>query len=229
MERNIQFTKELDDAYNNLLKEKSENFQDYFSVNINKEENNNMNNEIDFNQMEENIANYNKERLIKIIEKLKVELKKEKIRNHKIISEFNKVTLNRDQMEKIFESCVYEVKRQIHNRKIKELANVKTNFILQELNDIKLEHFQSSDKRKVLETFILNDQVVTMIKEHLSNKKPEEFNIVKFYKSSSDFNKTQSTLAKTDFKFRSNSKFKILSPYVNRMNSVYNRSQFNII
>lgn len=231
LERNIQFTKELDDRNNNFLKDTKVNFDDYLNNNINNNENHNGKNEYDLNKLEsENIANFNQDKLMKIIEKLKVELKKEKIRNHKILSEFNRLTLNRDQFEKIFESCVEEMKREIHSRKLKELSHVKTNSILKELKEIKLEQFQNIDKRKIIEKFILNDQVVIMLKEHLSNKKPEESSIMKFHKTSSDFNKTQSTLTKTDFKFRTNSKFKIhsLNNNNNRIHSVYNRSQLLI-
>lgn len=225
LERNIQFSKELDDRYHSILKERNLMVEDNVCINCKNEEK--TKNDFDFNHLieTENLENYNQEKLIKIIEKLKNDLKKEKFRNHKILKEFNKLTLNADKLQKIFESSVEEIRKDIHNRKLKELVQTKSQATLQELKDVKLDHFHNVDKKKLLENFLLNDEVVEFIKEHLNNKKYEEKNVMKFYQSSKDFYK----FSKTDLKFRSNSKFKIISPIGNRQYSVYNRPNLNMI
>ncbi len=122
-----------------------------------------------------------KEKVIKIIEKLKYELKKERIRNNKIIGEFNKILLDKNKLEKIFIECVEEIRKDIMHRKLKDnLNNTKnnmSNFInIQNLkkkeafpviNDIKFENFLSTDKKKLIEIFIAKDEVVNFLRENI--------------------------------------------------------------
>jgi hypothetical protein len=229
LERNIQFSKELDDRYHDILREKNSMVEENIYLNSNKEEK--TKNDFDFHHLmeTENLENFNQEKLIKIIERLKNDFKKEKFRNHKILKEFNKLTLNEDKLQKIFESCVEEIRKDIHNRKLKDLAQTKSQTTLQELKDVKLDHFHNIDKKKLLEKFLLNDEVVEFIKEHLNKKKSGEMNMMKFHHSSKDFNKQLPNFSKTEIKFHSNSKIKILSPIGNKQYSVYNRTNLNMI
>lgn len=122
-----------------------------------------------------------KEKIIKIIEKLKYELKKERTRNNKIIGEFNKILLDKNKLEKIFVECVEEIRKDIMHRKLKDnLNNTKNNFTnfinLQNhkkkeafpvINDVKFENFLSTDKKKLLEIFLSKDEVVNFLRENI--------------------------------------------------------------
>jgi hypothetical protein len=224
LERNIKFSKELDDRYNNLLKEKNTpNDEDISKFNYNVKEN--FSKEKEILQLEsENNVNLSMDKLVKMIDKLKIDLKIEKIRNHKILCEFNKLSVNRDQIEKIFESCVEDLKKDIHERRLKELVSIKNSPPPIELKDIKIDNFSFVDKKKLLEKFITNEDVINFIKDHFKTKRPEEINLIKIFKPAKDFNKTQSSFPKAEFKYKTDSKFKIFSKFANKMNSIYNRS-----
>ena len=188
LESNIQSMKEVEKE-NNEIKEKLNN-----NINNNIEINNNNNNEI-YN--ENNVYNYdnsennnliennnnisnnnnnisNSDKLYYIIEKLKQELRKERLRNHKTLSEFNKMILEKNKLESIFKDCVDEVRKDIFNRKLKESINnenkkFKTNYnnnniVMPYVSDIKFDKFLPFDKRKVIENFVLNEEVNEMIK-----------------------------------------------------------------
>lgn len=120
-----------------------------------------------------------KEKIIKIIDKLKFELKKERTRYSKIISEFNKILLDKNSLEKIFIESVEEIRKEIMHRKIKDSINNKNNFssTLQGfnkkkesfpvINDVKFENFLSTDKKKLIEIFIAKDEVVNFLKDNI--------------------------------------------------------------
>lgn len=123
-----------------------------------------------------------KERITLIIEKLRAELKKEKNRNQKIIGEFNKILLDKKKLEKIFIECVEESRREILQRKpLDTMHSTKTGFFgfgkkthfapqsFPNLSEIQFEHFQATDKKKLLENFLLRDEIVCFLKENLSN------------------------------------------------------------
>jgi len=118
------------------------------------------------------------ERILRIIDKLKNELKKEKTRSNKIVGEFNKILLDKNKLEKIFIDCVEETRKEIMQRKIKDsLNNKNSNFYTQfnskkresfpVLNDIKFENFLSTDKRKLLEMFLSKEEVVNFLRENI--------------------------------------------------------------
>ena len=55
-----------------------------------------------------------------LIDKLKLELKKEKIRNQKNLSELNKILIKKNKLENIFIDCVEETRKSIFNRRLKD-------------------------------------------------------------------------------------------------------------
>ena len=190
LESNIQSMKEVEKE-NNEIKEKLNNNLNINNFNNNIESNNNNENENynldnsennnlieNNNNISNNINNNisNSEKLYYIIEKLKAELRKERLRNHKTLSEFNKMILEKNKLESIFKECVDEVRKDIFNRKLKETINneskkFKTNYnnnnnkiVMPYVSDIKFDKFLPFDKRKVIETFVLNEEVNEMIK-----------------------------------------------------------------
>lgn len=127
-------------------------------------------------------SNFDKEKVLRFIEKLKIELKKEKTRNSKIVAEFNKILMDRKKLEKIFVESYDETRKDILQRKMRDTMQWKAPFIsggnkslanssasLPVLNDIKFENFQLTDKRKLLEVFFLSDEVMEIVKENLSS------------------------------------------------------------
>jgi hypothetical protein len=129
----------------------------------------------------ESINNKDKEKLekiIKFIERLKSDLKKEKNRNNKIIAEFNKILLDRKKLEGIFIDCYEETRREIFQRKMRDTMQWKNAFLqsktnnnssLPNIDDIKFENFQILDKKKLLENFLLNEEVFELIKNNLGD------------------------------------------------------------
>lgn len=147
-------------------------------------------NNYDSNNNNNNNINYNieKEKIINLIEKLKAELKREKSKNSKLVAEFNIILLEKKKLEKIFMDCVEETRKEILQRKSKENINStksaffssfaakgkSTNFtLLPSISDIKYENFQLNDKKKLLETFIMKDEVINFIRENLSSINPD--------------------------------------------------------
>ena len=141
------------------------------------EDNSNIENTI--RREEEKEENY-KERSMVLVEKLKSELKKEKLRNHKLFTEMNNLLKEKSKIENIFIDCVEETRKSILNRRIKTKLDqrmVKSNS-MKNFNaiDTKYETFLPSDKRAILESFLFNDEISAIIKEALILKpsKPTE-------------------------------------------------------
>jgi hypothetical protein len=86
----------------------------------NSNQNNNMGNNSMLNYDDDNYEQIGKDKLIRIVEKLKMDLKKERTRNHKILAELNKIMLDQNKLEKIFIDCVEESRKEIFNRKLKD-------------------------------------------------------------------------------------------------------------
>jgi len=140
-----------------------------------------------------------KDKIIKIIEKLKEELKKEKNKNQKIICDFNKIILDKKKMEKIFMDCVEESRREILQRKLRDTVHTtksgffksfgkKSGLNLPAINDIKYENFQPSDKRKLVENFLMREEIINFIKENLVNINSAENKLS--YLQKNNFNET---------------------------------------
>ena len=183
LESNIQSMKEVEKE-NTELKEKMTKISiDNMNSNTNEENGNNSKNENYSNiSSNNNYESIQKEKLLYIIEKLKVDLKKERMRNHKTLSEFNKMILDKNKLETIFSDCVEEVRKEIFNRKLKETINenysnkkIKNDTVtVPYVGDIKYEKFLPVDKRKVIEMFILKDDVAGIVHDLVFNKPKNE-------------------------------------------------------
>ena len=183
LESNIQSMKEVEKE-NTELKEKMTKISiDNMNNNTNEENGNNSKSEnYSNNSSNNNYESIQKEKLLYIIEKLKVDLKKERMRNHKTLSEFNKMILDKNKLETIFSDCVEEVRKEIFNRKLKETINenysnkkIKNDTVtVPYVGDIKYEKFLPVDKRKVIEMFILKDDVAGIVHDLVFNKPKNE-------------------------------------------------------
>ena len=121
------------------------------------------------------------------IRRLKADLKKERLRNHKTLSEFNKMILNKNKLELIFQESVEEVRKDIFNRKLKETMDAnyaknrrnnskagKSQITIPYISDIKYQNYLPKDKQKIIEAFILNEEVIGIVKDLIFNKSRDE-------------------------------------------------------
>ena len=181
LESNIQSMKDIEKE-NNELKEKMTkiSIDNMNSNNTNEENYNNSKSDNDSNySSNNNYESIKREKLLYIIEKLKVDLKKERMRNHKTLSEFNKMILDKNKLETIFSDCVEEVRKDIFNRKLKETINdnrksKNDTVTVPYVGDIKYEKFLPVDKRKIIEMFILKDDVAGIVHDLVFNKPKNE-------------------------------------------------------
>ena len=116
-----------------------------------------------------------KEKYLYLIDKLKMELKKEKLRNHKSLSELNKILLEKNKLQNIFIDCVEETRKNIFNRRLKENLNYKNGKMKTAPNlnieiNTQYDSFLPSDKKAILENFVFNDEVSNIIREAIFNK-----------------------------------------------------------
>ena len=179
LESNIQSMKDIEKE-NNELKEKMTKISiDNNSNNTNEENGNNSKSENDSNYSSNNYESIKREKLLYIIEKLKVDLKKERMRNHKTLGEFNKMILDKNKLETIFSDCVEEMRKEIFNRKLKETINdtkksKNDTVTIPYVGDIKYEKFLPVDKRKIIEVFILKEDVAGIVHDLVFNKPKNE-------------------------------------------------------
>ena len=175
LEKNIENHKELE---NEMIQMKDllqkENFE-------------NNNNEKSFLNSTREDDDYSKEKLIYMVEKLRADLKKEKIKNSKTLGELNKILLEKNKLENIFIDCVEETRKNIFNRRLKDnlIYNNKKK-VLDSYKNIninsKYDSFLPSDKKAILENFVFNDEVSNIIRETIFNKPKKD-------KEISDMNK----------------------------------------
>ena len=104
-----------------------------------------------------------------------MELKKEKLRNHKSLSELNKILLEKNRLQNIFIDCVEETRKNIFNRRLKENLNYKNGKMKTAPNlnieiNTQYDSFLPSDKKAILENFVFNDEVSNIIREAIFNK-----------------------------------------------------------
>ena len=142
---------------------------------------NNQNNKIINNLEKLNVEEIKKFQDINNLEeqlrKSKTELKREKERANKALVNLNKIYLERNKYETIFQNCVEETKKIIFNRRVKENKgfkiknrtgigkyDYKVNF------STKFEDFLPTDKMNTLENFIFNEEVFNLVKEIIFSK-----------------------------------------------------------
>lgn len=129
----------------------------------------------DTSSLQVNEDQHYKERSIALIEKYKDELKREKIRNHKLFNEINQMMLEKNKVENIFIDCVEETRKAILNRRLKEkIGKYSKMKLVQNINNIDVntqyDSFLPKDKREILENFLFNDEVSKIVREALITK-----------------------------------------------------------
>ena len=130
-------------------------------------------------EIEKKDKNEEKFQLFHLLDKYKKDLQKEKIKNNKVIDELVKIKQERNKLENIFIDCVEETRKNIFNRRLKKTSYEKINknrsFISNDNNrrniNINYSNFLTTDKKKIIENFILNDDVSNFIREVMFIKK----------------------------------------------------------
>jgi hypothetical protein len=113
------------------------------------------------------------------IRRYKSEIKINKDKAHKALAELNKVYLEKNKLETIFNDCVNQTKKIIYNRKLKENKSYKIknktglgkydykiNFTT------KYEDFLPGDKQSTLENFLFNEEVYNFVKDAIFKHPP---------------------------------------------------------
>ena len=159
LEKNTLITKELENSINHLREIL---YQEQNKIEIGKSE-----------KKEEKVQ------LSNLLDKYKKDLQKEKIKSNKAIGELVKIKQERNKLENIFIDCVEETRKNIFNRRLKKTSYEKINknrsFISNDNNrrniNINYSNFLTTDKKKIIENFILNDDVSNFIREVMFIKK----------------------------------------------------------
>ena len=134
----------------------------------------------------QNMENLNVEELKKVqdisnleeqLRKSKTELKREKERANKALVNLNKIYLERNKYETIFQNCVEETKKIIFNRRVKENKGFKIKnrtgigkYDYKVNLSTKFEDFLPTDKMNTLENFIFNEEVFNLVKDIIFSK-----------------------------------------------------------
>lgn len=199
LESNIEAMKEVEKE-NTDLKEKNTKVN-LLTTNNN---NNNMRGEYIRDQMNQNESNIEVEKMNYIVERIKLDLKKERERHQKTINELNKIILDKHKLESIFVDCVEEMRKEIFNRKLKETidngynkkfmsqtAKDKEVIKIPYVSDIKYDKFLPSDKKKLLKEYILKDEVMAVFHDILFNKVKKEAECMQMLKGISILNENR--------------------------------------
>lgn len=192
LESNIQAMKEVEKE-NTELKDKTSKANLSTNNNVRSEYNQ------ELNPIESNI---DIEKMHYIIEKIKLDLKKERERHQKTINELNKIIIDKHKLESIFVDCIEEVRKDIFNRKLKETIDNSNNkkymsqtskdiIKIPYVSDIKYDKFLSADKRKLMEEFILKDEVIAIFHDLLFNKQKKEAEHMQMLKGISILNENR--------------------------------------
>jgi hypothetical protein len=158
LENNINSHKEIENELNQM-KEMIVNKENENENNVTKSTN--FDDEINFNE----------------INRLKNELKREKMKNQKNLNELNRIALEKNKLENIFIDCIEETRKNIFNRRLKENL---TNRMKKKNFDVKTNYdsFLPNDKKAILENFVFNDEVSNLIRETIFNKPKKEKEII---------------------------------------------------
>ena len=170
LESNIQSHKDLEQKLNVTKSLLNSQKLEFSSVNHNNHNFENLNDEEiqkiqDFNSLEEQLR------------RSKTELKREKERANKALVSLNKIYLERNKYEGIFQNCVEETKKIIFNRRVKENKGFKIKnrtgigkYDYKINLSTKFEDFLPSDKLNTLENFIFNEEVFNLVKEAIFSR-----------------------------------------------------------
>ena len=198
LESNIQSYKELEEKFNNMKDlfdkkninnkfktDKSASIEENkYIYNSERKEGNKSNNllESEIKELEEFRALDPLSKEKKILEindkmkKYKTEAKVFKDKAHKALAELNKIYLEKNKLENIFNDCVNATKKLIYKRKLKDNKSYKIkNKTGLGKYDVKIsfatkyEDFLPGDKMSTLENFIFNDDVYNFVKDAIFN------------------------------------------------------------
>ena len=138
------------------------------------------------NQNNHNLEYLNEEEVRKLqdinsleeqLRRSKTELKREKERANKALVSLNRIYLERNKYENIFQNCVEETKKIIFNRRVKENKGFKIRnrtgigkYDYKVNLATKFEDFLPTDKMSTLENFIFNEEVFNLVKEAIFTK-----------------------------------------------------------
>ena len=141
-------------------------------------------------QINQNLENLNEEEFQKIqdintleeqLRRSKTELKREKERANKALVSLNKIYLERNKYEGIFQNCVEETKKIIFNRRVKENKGFKIKnrtgigkYDYKVNLSTKFEDFLPTDKLNTLENFIFNEEVFNFIKDVIFSRQKKK-------------------------------------------------------
>ena len=162
LEKNIHTHKELQDEMTQM-----------------KEYVNQMNSNNNVSQHKEEGIMYNednmKERSLMLVEKYKEELKRERMKNNRLLNEINQMGLEKNKIESIFIDCVEETRKAILNRRLKDkIGKYSTMKLIKHVNNSSVntqyDSFLPKDKREILEQFLFNDEVSRIIRDALLSK-----------------------------------------------------------
>ena len=200
LESNIQSYKELEEKFNNMKDlfdkknmpkfkvDKSASIEENkFIYNSEKKEGNRSNNfiESDIKDLDD-IRGLDPEtkdkKIFELNEKMKKYKNEAKIfkdKAHKALAELNKIYLEKNKLENIFNDCVNATKKLIYKRKLKDNKSYKIkNKTGLGKYDVKIsfatkyEDFLPGDKMSTLENFIFNDDVYNFVKDAIFNHPP---------------------------------------------------------
>ena len=169
LEKNIHKHKELQDEMYQMKE-----YLNQMTINNNNSSNNVIQREDEASSVINDDQHY-KERSIALIEKYKDELKREKMRNHKLFNEINQMMLEKNKVENIFIDCVEETRKAILNRRLKEkIGKYSKMKLVHNMHNIDVntqyDSFLPKDKREILENFLFNDEVSRIVREALVTK-----------------------------------------------------------
>ena len=175
LESNLQSHKELEKKFNetqSILNEQKLNNQKSM-------EQENMNMNMNIYELPNNKYDNLEEQLIKT----RMELKREKERANKALSSLNRIYLEKNKYEGIFQNCVEETKKIIFNRRVKENKGFKIKnrtgmgkYDYKVNYSTKFDNFLPTDKFNTLENFLFNEEVFNMVKEIIFSKPKKKTN-----------------------------------------------------
>ena len=184
----------------------------------------------EINQLNEKVRRYKSE----------VKINKEKA--NKALAELNKIYLEKNKLENIFNDCVNATKKIIYNRKLKENKSykIKNKTGLGKYDykinlTTKYEEFLPGDKQSTLENFLFNEEVYNIVKDaifkHPNNHNKKNENAKKLM---SDYNfydpdwKMKEIIENASSDLTKNENFLPLMSVGNKMKNTFNKESNNI-
>ena len=150
--------------------------KDAFLTNVNFKQDNGKNEGLEETESFDNF----KRKCLRIINKLKEDLKKEKIKTHKNFQEMSSISLEQKKLEKIFVECVELVQNDIKHRKELELLSLKqTQSSKAKTNDNDLfsfDTFLTQDKKKLIINFFLSNEIINLVHDSLCMSQSNNLN-----------------------------------------------------